>query len=220
MEKIMKYQKKILNHESNFNEFKEINKSELEKFQTKLNYYKITTNLLYLDPNFYSELKFIELDHSIESDKYIYKEIIWIHEHYEYIEQIRSIELDIKLLLFKSHNIGLISNIQFRLAKKIYKSIDTIYKSDVILREFYSKFTKFDNSDDENYNKTINKNINMNQLKKVHLEFYFNLLEIIILKMYNLKKIYKKSNKIDLLLENQDYLNNILTFKNLLEKSL
>ena len=214
MEKIMKYQKKILNHEVNFNEFKEINKNELEKFQTKLNHYKITTNLLYLDPNFYSELKFIELDHSIDSDRYIYKEIIWIHEHYVYIEQIRSIEVDIKLLLLKSHNIGLISNVQFRLAKKIYKSIDTIYKSDVILRDFYSKY--YNSNDDEKYDK----NINMNQLKKVHLEFYFNLLEIIILKMYNLKKIYKKSNKIDLLLENQDYLNNILTFKNLLEKSL
>ena len=46
MENIKKYQKNILNYESEFNTFRQINKNELEKFQVKLNQYKITTYLL------------------------------------------------------------------------------------------------------------------------------------------------------------------------------
>ena len=138
MEKIIKYQKKILNYESEFNIFRQINKNELEKFQKKLNQYKITTNLLYTDMNFYSELKFIELAQPVGTNKYIYMDIIWIHEHYEFIESIRSVESDIKLLLVKSHKLGLITNIQFKLVKKIFKSINLIFESDTILRDFYT----------------------------------------------------------------------------------
>lgn len=215
MEKIIKSEKKIFNHESNYNKFKKINKNELEKFHKELNHYKITTNLLFGDPNFYSELKFIELDQSVESSKYLYLETIWISEHYNFIEKTRSIESDIMLLLIESNKIGLISNVQFQLAKKIFNSIDMIYKSDKVLKDFYNDFYN------DFYSNKNNKTKITKSLNKSHLEFFFNILEIIILKMYCIdKKLLKKSNKLELLLENQKYLNNISKFKNLLEKSL
>lgn len=203
MEKIIKYEKKILQYESKFNTFRQINKNELEKFQVKLNQYKIITDLLHSDMNFYSELKFIELDYSVSTGEYIYMDIIWIHEHYEFIESIRSIEPDIKSLLNKSHKLGLISNIQLKLAKKIFKSINLIFESDIILRDFYTCVN--------------NKNNTICQISKSNLEFYFNIIEIIILKMYSIEKNNNdKLNNIDLLFLNSDYLNNIYKLKNLL----
>ena len=217
MEKITKYEKKILSYESKFNKFKKINKSELEKFNKELFHYKTMTKLLLTDPNFYSTLKFIELDKSDELVQYNFQEIIWIHEHYEHIEKIRSIESDIKLLLVESNKLGLISSVQFRLAKKILNFIDIIYKSDIILKDFYNEFN----------NDKINKIKNIKQLNQSHLDLFFNIIEIIILKIFNIEKELlnksiksTKSTKIDLLLENKDYLNNISKFKNLLEKLL
>ena len=212
MEKITKYEKKILSYESNFNKFKKINKSELEKFNKELFHYKTMTKLLLTDPNFYSTLKFIELNQPDELIQYKFEEIIWIHEHYEHIEKIRSIESDIKLLLVESNKLGLISGVQFRLAKKILNFIDKIYKSDIILKDFYDEFN----------NDKINKIKNIKQLNQSHLDLFFNIIEIIILKIFNIEKeLLKKSiksTKIDLLLENQDYLNNISKFKNSLKK--
>lgn len=214
MEELIKYEKKILSHESKFNTFRQINKNELEKFQIKLNHYKITINLLLSDSNFYSELKFIELDQSVNINEYVYMDIIWTHEHYEFIEKIRSIEPDIKLLLAKSHKLGLITNVQFKLAKKIFKLINNIFESDSILKDFYVGFNK------NNINKNnINNNITY-QANESHLEYFFNIIEIIILKMYNIEKIINKENDINLLLYNFNYLNNISKLKKLLEKSL
>jgi predicted membrane protein len=211
MEKITRYEKNIFEYEYDFNKFKKINTSELEKFQKELNQYKITTNLLFTDPNLYSDLKFIELDGSVEISKYLYEETIWICEHYNFIDKIRTIELDIMSLLLESNKIGLISNIQFRLAKKILNSIESIYKSDIILRDLYIDLDK------NNDKKTKISNL----LNQSNLDLFFNIIEIIILKMYNIdKKKLKKSNKIELLLENKDYLSNISKFKKLLEKSL
>ena len=162
--------------------------------------------------NFYSELKFIELDHSvsastsisISTNEYVYMDIIWTHEHYEFIESIRSVEPDIKSLLTKSHKLGLITNIQFKLAKKIFKSINLIFESDAILRDFYTSYN--------------DKNNNICCISKVHLEYYFNIIEIIILKMYSIERSFNnKSNNINLLLKNANYLNDISKLKNLLE---
>lgn len=208
MKKITKYEKNIFKYENNFSKFKKINKSELEKFQKELNQYKITTNLLFTDPNFYSDIKYIELDQSVEISKYAYESTLWIYEHYNFIDKIRSIELDIMILLIESNKIGLISNVQFRLTKKILNSIDSIYKSDIILRDLYI---------DSNKN---NKYKTSNQINQSHLDLFFNIIEIIILKIYNIDKKIKKSNKIELLLENKDYLLNISKLKHLLEKSL
>jgi hypothetical protein len=81
----------------------------------------ITVRLLFDDYKFYSVIKYIVLDQSLEINQYIFNEIIWIHEHYEFIEQLREIEPDIKLLLEDSNNIGWISKIQYKLAKKFLK---------------------------------------------------------------------------------------------------
>jgi hypothetical protein len=207
MRKQKKNEKKILSIESKYNTYYPINKNQLEKFQIEWNNYKLTTNLLFSDPNFYSELKFIELDQSLNSDKYIYADIIWSHEHYEFIEKTRLVEQDIKSLLSKSYKFGLISQIQYKLAKKISKSINQIFESDTILKEFY-----FNSNNQNNQELLVN---------KYYLEYYFNIIEIIILKMYQIEKnSNNKINNIDLLLSDSNYLNNIFKLKKSLEKSL
>lgn len=210
MEKQKKYEKKILSKESEYNTYNTYNpddKNQFEKFQIKLNQYKLSANLLFSDPNFYSELKFIELDQPINSYKNIYADIIWLHEHYEFIEKTRLVELDIKFLLAKSYKLGLISYVQYKLAKKISKSINQIFESESILKEFYSN-----SNNKENREYLINKS---------SLEYYFNIIEIIMLKIYMIEKNSNdKINNIDLLLSDFNYLDNIFKLKKSLEKSL
>jgi len=142
--KIIKYEKIILQKELKFNIIKKYNIDELNKFFVKFNHYALILRLLHDDPTFYSTLKFIQLDQTNDIDHYQYCQIIWIHEHYELIEDIRSIEPDIKLLLSDSKNIGWISNIQYKLAKKIMKMIPGIFESDKIFTHLYSN--KLDNN--------------------------------------------------------------------------
>lgn len=202
-EKILKYQNKIFNQESKFNIYGQINMDELEKFKTKLSQYKITTNILFSDPNFYLDLKFIELDQSIGISEYICKEIVWINEHYDFIEQIRTIESDIKFLITKSYKFGLISNVQYKLVKKFFTLVKKIYETDTILKDLYVNSKK-------------NKKINLTQLN-----FYFDILEIILLKIKQIEFfLYNKSTKIELLLENKNYINNIAKLKTTLELSM
>lgn len=204
--KYKKYQKKISNYEFKFNICNEVNKNELEKFYKKFNIYKITTKILYKYPNYYSDIKFIDLGQPSNINEYIFNDIIWTHEHFEYIEEIRSIEYDIQILLFESYELGLISSIQFELAKKIYNLVCKIFELDIIVRDFFNVDINSNNNDENN-------------LTFYQLEFYFNLIEIIILKMHYIeKKSDKKYNKIELLLDNSKYLNNIFKLKKSLEK--
>jgi hypothetical protein len=202
MDEIIKCQQKILKYESAFNimdqmkieQFDQLD--QLEKFELKFNHYKITVLTLYSDPDFYSKLKFIELDQNMNNQMYGYMEIIWTHEHYEFIENIRTIESDIKLLLDESYKFGLITHIQFILSTKIFKFIRYIFESDVILKNFYTNHNLDGLNDFGNF------------ITRSNLEFFFNIIGIIILEMYNQKKNYPDQlNKIDLLLENFDYLN-------------
>lgn len=200
--KFKKYQKKLLNYELEYNLCEQINKYELVEFEKKLNQYKITTKLLFSYPNYYSQLKSIELNYLFSENEYIYKDIIWTHEHFEYIEEIRSIEKQIELLLIESLEFGFITKIQYKLAIQIFNSIFKIFESNEILKEFYINV-----KDNGYYNISI---------KLSHIDFFFNLIDIIILKINRTDKNINLK-KIELLLDNSKYLNNIYKLKKSLE---
>ena len=219
-------QKKIIKIESRTNlicknnfikKINKINKYELDIFYKKFNQYKIITKIIFDYPYFYSELKSIQLDEDSNTNVNIYNQIIWIHEHYEFIENIRKTESDIEILLNKSYNSGLITFIQYKLSKKILKKIDLIYKSDIILYDFYHK-NNISNEDDLHYkNQFEHKKIFIeNNLINSQLDFFFDIIEIIFLQIYNImnKKIkYNKNYILENLSNNNKYFNKISKLK-------
>ena len=120
--KISKFEKKIMFKELNFELVKKFDIVELDKFYKQFRDYMLTCRLLFTNPSFYSTLKFIQLDQTLNKYELAYKEIIWIHEHYNYIEELRLVENDLNNLVILGYNFGFVSKIQFELVKKIIHS--------------------------------------------------------------------------------------------------
>ena len=200
---INKCEKNILNIEFNFESAKKFNSNSLDKFYQQFNNYVLVCKILLSEPQFYSTLKFILLDQSINCYEHSYQEIIWIHEHYNFIEELRFIENDIGELLLFAYDFGWISKIQYLLCKKIMYLVPNIFYSDSIFSNLYSnKINK--------YNKLPTQN---------QLNYYFNIIEIIVLKMYwsNKIKTNKKKYKVETLLLDKQYIDSIDNLKNQLK---
>jgi hypothetical protein len=197
--KIFNYQKKIINYESKFN-FIKVDYDELKKFYKKINNYKFICILLYNNPDFYIDIKYLQIDNYRELNEIVYLEIFWLNQHYEFIEEIRSIENDIKQLFQDAYKYGLITNIQYKLVKKIMMQILKIFELDKSLEKLYGE-----KLNSEHY------------ISKKEIEFYFDILEIILLKIYSSNN---SSNKIYNLCKNEKYTNLINKIKiNLIKKN-
>ena len=201
--KIIKREKIVLLKELDFEPAKKFDIEQLDKFYKKFNNYMLTCKLLFTNPSVYSILKFIQLDQTMNRYELAYHEIIWIHEHYNFIEELRLIENDFNDFVSYAYNFGWISKIQFKLVTKIMCEIPNIFHSDIVFSHLYSH-----NLD--------NKLPTQNQL-----DYYFNIIEIIILKMYqSTKNKNKKKYSIDELLLDDKYIRSINNLKNQLKSNL
>ena len=138
--KISKYYKKLLGIEKKYlaNFVPTINLDKYELVKKKIINYKFITNLLYSNPEFYLELKEIELDFTHNLNELSYQEIIWLNQHYEFIEEIKSSSTEIIQLIKFAKKYQLISFIQYKWIKKILPKINTIFNYDKSLEHFYS----------------------------------------------------------------------------------
>lgn len=212
-------QKYFLNKVNFFNKIDFIDKIDL--IIKNISNYKFVVNLLYSNPEFYSEIKYIQIDYLRESiDEITYLEIIWIHEHYEYIEQIRSCESDIIKLVEFANKYNIITYVQYKFVKKIFNKINKIFESDKSMNEFYN--IKFNITSNTNiFTDTTTNTINdtttdtTTDTATTQLELFFDIIDIILLKLkINLNLIKKTKLKI---LNIKDISNNH-TYINLISK--
>jgi hypothetical protein len=137
---ILKHQKKIyaieLKYFLNFVPLIDLDKYNLVK--KKITNYKLITNILYSNPEFYQDLKEIQIDFTRDSNELSCLEIIWITQHYEFIEEIKSIQNDIIQLIKFAKKYQLISFIQYKYIKKILPKINKIFYYDKSMEYFYS----------------------------------------------------------------------------------
>lgn len=138
--KISKYYKKLLCIEKKYltNFVPTIDLDKYEQVKKKIENYKFITNLLYSNPEFYLELKEIELDFTRSLNELSYQEIIWLNQHYEFIEEIKSSSTEIIQLIKFAKKYQLISFIQYKWIKKILPKIDAIFNYDKSMEHFYS----------------------------------------------------------------------------------
>lgn len=200
--KITKYQKKILSIESKYlyHTIPEIDKNILNIIKKKIQIYKTTLYLLYSNPEFYFELKFVQLDFTRESNELDYLETIWLINHYELMEETKTTSCEIINLIKFALKYNIITFIQFRYLKKTLKKINVIFEYDKCFEKLY------------------NPQINIEQVVSLDdLELFFNMIEIIIAQIDLIKNVnYSKSNElIDLTLisNNSKYTNLIKKIK-------
>jgi len=204
--KLNKYQKKILylDHKYILKTIKFIDYDKIDVIQKNIYNYKLIVNILYSNPEFYSELKYIQIDYSRkfnELNEVIFLEIIWEHEHYEYIEQIRTCENDIIELIIFANKYNIITYIQYKFVKKTLKKINEIFESDKSINKLYG----------------IKQDI-ITIITKSHLELFFDIFDIILLKINLIKKTNYKIFDIYDISNNYIYTNLIKKIKFNLKK--
>jgi hypothetical protein len=81
--KILNYHKKLLNIEKKYLTYftPKIDLDKYKEVKKKIVNYKLITILLYSNPEFYLELKEIELDFTRDSNELSCLEIIWLNQH-------------------------------------------------------------------------------------------------------------------------------------------
>lgn len=209
--KIFNYHKKLLDIEKKYltNFEPKIDLSKYKEVKKKIRDYKLTTNLLYSNPEFYLELKEIELDFTRDLNELSCLEIIWLNQHYEFIEEIKSIQ-DIIIQLIKfAKKYQLISFIQYKYVKKILPKINTIFDYDKSMEHLYLP----------------TKNLIFN-LTMEEIELFYNILDIVIAKIDNIgsksKSKYHYDNLVNLAKISTDYqyINLIKKIKSKLEKNI
>jgi hypothetical protein len=197
--KIHNIEQKYISNTINYIDYIEYIK--LDEIQKKISNYKLIVSILYSNPEFYLDLKQIQIDYFRELNEVVYLEIIWNIEHYEYIEQIRTCENDIMILAKFANKYNLISFIQYHYVKKFLKKINNIFESDKSIQELY----------DIDYD--ILSNISKNSI-----ELFFNIVDIILLKINLIKKSHIKTYEILNIANNNKYTNLIGKIKSNLEK--
>lgn len=137
--KILNYHKKLLDIEKKYLTYFEpkIDLDKYKKVKKKIRDYKLITILLYSNPEFYLELKEIELDFTRDSNELSCLEIIWLNQHYEFIEEIKSTQDEIIQLIKFAKKYQLISFIQYKYVKKILPKINTIFEYDKSMEHLY-----------------------------------------------------------------------------------
>ena len=201
--KFIDCQKKILFLEQNYilNIIRFIDYKKIDKIQKNISNYKLVIDILYSSPEFYYELKYILIDYSRDLNEVSYLEIIWDNEHYEYIEKIKTYENDILELIKFSNKYNLITYIQYIFVKKTLKKMNEIFESDKSISKLYEIKS----------NKTTS-------MTKKHLELFFDILDIILLKINLSKKTNYKISDIFDISTNYKYTNLIKKIKLNLEK--
>lgn len=153
--------------------------NKIDILKNKISNYKITINLLYTYPDFYYELKNTQLDFTRTSCEFDFLEIIWMKEHYEFMEKNKSISSDIFELIKFALKFNIVSHFQYKYMKKTLCKIDKIFEYDKCFEKLYQ--TKQD----------ISSIINSEEI-----DLFFDLLEIIIQRIDMMKKYIKKKIKI------------------------
>lgn len=208
--KISNYYKKLLDIEKKYltNFAPTIDLDKYEQVKKKIENYKFITNLLYSNPEFYLELKEIELDFTCSSNELSCQEIIWLNQHYEFIEEIKSSLAEIIQLIKFAKKYQLISFVQYKLIKKILPKINTIFNYDKSMEHFY-----------------LPKENLILYLTMDEIELFYNILDILIVKIDCIcikKSNIHYNNLLDLTKISTDhqYTNLIKKIKSKLEKNI
>lgn len=203
--KIKNYQHQISNIESKYKILNQSNISEVKDFFKKFNQYKYTFNLLFSCSDYYFNIKDIELSNkNISQNIYLMMENIWNSEYYDFIMNIRSIEPLIQLLVKDSYKYGFITKIQLELIKLIRPKIINMFESDIILKSIYEYKT------------------NIILPSREEIDLYFNIIEIIIFKLFesNKKKNNSYTSNIENIILDKNYTDTIAKIKNIKKNNI
>lgn len=205
-DKIKKYINKINLIEKKFSlKLPKIDYLKISDLRKKIFAYKFIIYTLYSHPEFYSEFKYLQIDYYRNQNEIECLETIWIIEHYEYMEEIKSTSKDILNLIKFGHNYDLISFIQYKIICKTLPKVNKIFELDETLKKFYSS------------NQNPKSNIEQNEIN-----VFFDILEIILIKIDLIKKNSNDKNKIKKKItyftKNIKYANLIKKIKSRLEK--
>lgn len=201
--KLFNYQKKLSDIEKKYF-FSLLPSIDLDKFnliKKKISNHKLIINILYNSPEFYLDLKEIQLDFTREPNELSFLEIIWINEHYEFIDEIKSTQNDIIQLIKFSNKYNLISFIQYKFIKKLLPKINKIFEYDKSMEYFYLP----------------EKNI-IFYITIEEIELFYNIIDIIIAKIDIISSLLFKKYDISNLTTNTHYSNLIKKIKLKLEK--
>ena len=202
--KIFNHKKKILSIEQKYiiSSIPQINLNILNDMIKKISNYILVVKILHSNPDFYSELKCIQIDYFRKPNEVACLETIWNVEHYEYIESIKNVEFDIFQLIKFATKYNLISYVQSKYIKKMIKEkINLIFESDKSLENFYIHRPDI---------KLI--------VSETDLKLFFDILDIVIIKINSFSKSNKKITNVLNLSNNIKYTNLIKKIKLNLEK--
>ena len=188
---ITNIQNKISEIENKYKYIYAFDEKKTFEFKKKFQTYKLTCKILFSFPDFYQDVRYIVLNNENSTEK-----ILWDNDHFDMMFEIRSIEPTIKLLYKDGFKLGLITKLEYELLKLIHPRMVNIFKNDVIVKEFY-----------------INDIIILPNEKEI--EFYFDMLEIILLKItYPINKNRIIIQNIKNILNNDEYIKSINNLKN------
>ena len=152
--------------------------------------------MLFNDPKYYVNIREICTNNNLEIE-------IWNNEHYEYINNFIGFNNILLNLIHESYKYDLISLIQYKLLKIIFKKIKNIWYSDVILSEMYPIINKKNNK----------KSISINELN-----YFTDMIDIIYYKLHLIRNtVYEEEIDENDILNDKKYLSYINNVKNFLE---
>lgn len=147
--------------------------------------------------------KYVQIDYFSEPNEVACLEIIWNVEHYEYIESIRNTEFDIAQIVKFATRYDLMSYVQSKFIKTMLKKINIIFESDKSMEKLYGE----------------SKNIKL-IISENDLELFFNILDIIVIKINMLSKMDLETTNLLDITNNKKYSNLIKKIKLNLEKKI
>ena len=147
--------------------------------------------------------KYVQIDYFSEPNEVACLEIIWNVEHYEYIESIRNTEFDIAQIVKFATRYDLMSYVQSKFIKTMLKKINIIFELDKSMEKLYGE----------------SKNIKL-IISENDLELFFNILDIIVIKINMLSKMDLETTNLLDITNNKKYSNLIKKIKLNLEKKI
>jgi len=147
--------------------------------------------------------KYVQIDYFSEPNEVACLEIIWNVEHYEYIESIRNTEFDIAQIVKFATRYDLMSYVQAKFIKNMLKKINIIIESYKSMEKLYGE----------------SKNIKL-IISENDLELFFNILDIIVIKINMLSKMDLETTNLLDITNNKKYSNLIKKIKLNLEKKI
>lgn len=172
-----------------------INSKTFDDIVKKISNYKLIVKILYSNSDYYLDIKYIQIDYLREPNEVACLETMWNVEHYEYIESIKNTETDILQLIKFATKYNLITDIQSKFIKKMIKKINLIFESDQSMENLYG----------------VQPNIKL-IISETDLELFFNLLEIIFIKI----SIYVSKSHSKISIEHN--ISNNFKYSNLIKK--